>query len=153
MVQIGWLAPCVCVALMLTPNLCHSNETIVPDALRQKASAEGAVRVIVQLRASALPEGELSGAEAVASQRRAIASAQSAVLTELAGTSHRVIRTFETIPFLALDVSPGALQALEGSALVVGMEEDRLDSPQRTPNRPAEDNSRGPAYEKSCLQR
>ena len=153
MVQIGWLAPCVCVALMLTPHLCHSNETIVPDALRQKASAEGAVRVIVQLRASALPEGELSGAEAVASQRRAIASAQSAVLTELAGTSHRVIRTFESIPFLALEVSPGALQALERSALVVGMEEDRLDSPQRTPNRPAEDNSRGPAYEKSCLQR
>ena len=153
MVQIGWLAPCVCVALMLTPHLCHSNETIVPDALRQKASAEGAVRVIVQLRVSALPEGELSGAEAVASQRRAIASAQSAVLTKLAGTSHRVIRTFESIPFLALEVSPGALQALERSALVVGMEEDRLDSPQRTPNRPAEDNNRGPAYEKSCLQR
>ena len=85
--QIGRLAPCVCVALMLTPNLCHSNETIVPEALRQKASAEGTVRVIVQLRVSALPEGELSSAEAVASQRRAIASAQSAVLTELAGAS------------------------------------------------------------------
>ena len=61
--QIGWLAPCVCVALMLTPNLCHSNETIVPEALRQKAYDEGTVRVIVQLRVSALPEGELSSAE------------------------------------------------------------------------------------------
>ena len=151
--QIGWLAPCVCAALMLTPNLCHSNETIVPEALRQKASAEGTVRVIVQLRVSALPEGELSSAEAVASQRRAIASAQSAVLTELAGTSYRVMRIFETIPFLALDVSPGALQALERSALVVGMEEDRLDSPQRTPNRPAEDNDRAPAHKKPCLRR
>jgi len=61
--QIGRLAPCVCVAFMLTPNLCHSNETIVPDALRQRASAEGTVRVIVQLRVSALPEGELRGVE------------------------------------------------------------------------------------------
>ena len=151
--QIGRLVPCVCVALMLTPNLCHPNETIVPDAVRQKAYDEGTVRVIVQLRVSALPEGELSSAEAVASQRRAIASAQSAVLTELAGTSYRVIRTFETIPFLALDVSPGALQALERSALVVGMEEDRLESPQRTPNRPAEDKDRAPAHEKPCLRR
>jgi len=151
--QIGRLVPCVCVALMLTPNLCHSNETIVPDALRQKAYDEGAVRVIVQLRVSALPEGEIRGVDAVASQRRAIASAQSAVLTELAGTIYRVIRIFETIPFLALDVSPGALRALEESALVVGMEEDRVAAPQRTPNRPAEDNHRAPAYEKSCLQR
>jgi hypothetical protein len=151
--QIGWLAPSVCVALMMTPNLCHPNETIVPDALRQKAYDEGTVRVIVQLRLNTLPEGELSSADAVASQRRAIASAQSAVLTELAGTSYRVMRIFETIPFLALDVSPGALQALERSALVVGMEEDRLDSPQRTPNRPAEDNDRAPAHKKPCLRR
>jgi hypothetical protein len=151
--QIGWLAPCVCVALMLTPNLCHPNETIVPDVVRQKAYDEGTVRVIVQLRVSTLPEGELSSAEAVASQRRAIASAQSAVLIQLTGISYRVIRTFETIPFLALDLSPGALQALERSALVVGMEEDRLDSPQRTPNRPAEDNDRAPAHEKPVLRR
>lgn len=153
MEQIGWLAPCVCVALMLTPNLCDAKDKIVPEALRQKAAAEGAVRVIVQLRVSALPEGELNGADAVASQRRAIASTQSAILTELAGTSYRVIRIFETIPFLALDVSPAALQALEGSALVVGVEEDRVAAPQRTPNRPEEDNDRAPVHEKSCLQR
>ncbi len=151
--QIGRLVACVCVALMLTPNPCAPHEKIVPDALRQKAHDEGAVRVLVQLRVSTLPEGKLSSADAVASQRRAIASAQSAVLAELAGTSYRVIRTFETIPFLALDVSPDALQALEGSALVVGVEEDRLDSPQRMPKSPAEDKDRAPAREKPCLQR
>ncbi len=151
--QIGRLVPCVFVGLMMTPNLCHPNGKLVPEALRHKAYDEGTVRVIVQLRVTALPEGELSSAEAVASQRRAIASAQSAVLTELADTSYRVIRTFETIPFLALDVSPGALQALEGSALVVSVEEDRLASPQRMPKRPTEDNDRPPAHEKPCLQR
>jgi hypothetical protein len=151
--QIGRLVPWVGVAVMLTPTLCDPKERSVPDALRQKAYDEGAVRVIVQLRVSALPEGELGSAEAVAAQRRAIVSAQSAVLSALAGTGYRVIRTFETIPFLALDVSPGALEALEGSALVVGVEEDRVAAPQRTPNRPAEDNDRAPADESSRIPR
>ena len=61
--QIGRLVPCVCVALMLTPNLCDAKEKVVPEALRQKAYDEGTVRVIVQLRVSALPEGELRGVE------------------------------------------------------------------------------------------
>ena len=125
----------------------------VPEALVDRAAREGTVRVIVQLRVSARPEGELGSPDAVASQRQAIAAAQSAVLKELAGTSYRVVRTYETIPFLALEVSLGALRALEESALVIGVEEDRLDSPQRTPNRPAADKGRAPADENSCIPR
>jgi hypothetical protein len=95
-------------------------------ALVDKAVREGTVRVIVQLRVSARPEGELGGADVVASQRQAIAAAQTAVLQELAGAGYRIVRTYETIPFLALEVSPGALQALGASALVMGVEEDRV---------------------------
>jgi len=113
----------------------------VPEALVDRAARES-IRVIVQLRVSARPEGELGSPDAVASQRQAIAAAQSAALKELAGASYRVVRTYETIPFLALEVSLGALQALDESALVVGVEEDRLDSPQRTP-----------ADEHSCIPR
>ena len=141
------------VGLMLGMGAGTATAGIVPEALYDKASREGSVRVIVQLRVNARPEGELASPEAVTSQRQAIAAAQSVVLRELAGTSYRAVRTYETIPFLALEVSSGALQALEGSALVVGMEEDRLESPQPTPNRPAEDNDRAPAHEKPCLQR
>lgn len=125
----------------------------IPEALVDRAAREGTVRVIVQLRVSARPEGELGSPDAVASQRQAIAAAQSAVLKELAGTSYRVVRTYETIPFLALEVSLGALQALDESALVMGVEEDRLDSPQRTPNRPAADKGRALADENSCIPR
>ena len=124
---------------------------VVPRAPDDKADMKGTVRVLVQLQVAAKPEGELASAEAVAAQRKAIATAQSAVLRELVGTSYRVVRTYETIPFLALEVSLGALRALEETALVMGVEEDRLDSPQRTPNRPGADEERAPADENSCI--
>jgi len=101
---------------------------VVPETLYRKARDAGSVRVIVRLRVVAIPEGQPGGGNAVASQRRAIAAAQSALLAELAGRSYRVIRIYETIPFLALEVSEDSLRALEGSALVVGVEEDRVDS-------------------------
>jgi hypothetical protein len=127
----------------------------VPKALIDRLAREGkgTVRVLVQLQVATKPEGELTSAHAVAAQRQAIATAQSAVLRELVGTSYRVVRTYETIPFLALEVSLDALQALEESALVMGVEEDRLDSPQRTPNRPGADKGRAPADENSCIPR
>lgn len=126
---------------------------VVAEELYRKASSLGSVRVIVQLRVDARSEGELNSPEAVASQRQAIATAQALILRELAGTSYRVVRTYETIPFLALDVSLGALQALDESALVMGVEEDRLASPQRTPNHPGADVERAPADENSCILR
>ena len=113
----------------------------------------GTLRVLVQLQVITFPEGELRGADAVASQRAVIAVAQSTLLAELAGTSYRVIRIYDTIPFLALEVSPDALQALEGSALVVSVQEDRPTSPQRMPNRPSKDKDRAPADENSFIQR
>jgi subtilisin family serine protease len=85
--------------------------------------------VIVQLGVTTFPEGEIESAEAVASQRQKIAATRAALLAELAGTSHRTIREFETIPFVALEVAPDAMSALESSPNVVGVEEDRLLSP------------------------
>jgi len=102
--------------------------SVVPEKLYCKALSEGSVRVIVQLRLSALPGGQLGSADAMVAQRQAIAAAQSTVLAGLAGTTFRVIRTYEAIPFLALEVSPDALRALEKSPLVASMEEDRLES-------------------------
>ena len=100
----------------------------MPEKLYCKALSEGSVRVIVQLRLSAPAEGQLGSADAMVAQRQTIAAAQSTVLAGLAGTTFRVIRTYEAIPFLALEVSPDALRALEKSPLVAGMEEDRLES-------------------------
>ena len=149
----NWFLFSTCVVLLVGLAAGRTLAGSVPRALVDRAAREGTVRVLVQLQVAAKPEGGLASAEAVAAQRTAIAAAQSAVLKELAGTSYRVVRTYETIPFLALEVSLGALQALDESALVMGVEEDRLDSPQRTPNRPAADKGRAPADENSCIPR
>jgi subtilisin len=100
----------------------------VPRELYQKAFSEGSVRVIAQLRVHTTAEGHLEGAQAVRSQRNDIASVRSTVLAELGGSSHRKIREFETIPFVALEVGLDALSKLEESMNVVALEEDRLES-------------------------
>jgi hypothetical protein len=116
--------------------------SVVPESLRSRALDRDLVRVIVQLRVTGLPEGRLGSAEAEASARQAIAEAQCTLLRELAGTNYRVVRTYETIPFLALEVSLDALRALEGSTLVMNIQEDRVESPQGKPDGPIDDTGR-----------
>jgi subtilisin family serine protease len=101
---------------------------VVPDGLYQKAHGKGLVRVIVQLRATARPEGQLESAHAVTAQRQHLAAHRAALLAELAGRRHRLLRAFETIPFVALEVAPETLAALEASPNVVAVEEDRAES-------------------------
>jgi len=101
----------------------------VPPEVLQKAQTKGVVRVIVQLDVATRPEGALATRQAALDQRQAIAAAQSELSADLAGTSHRVTRQFETIPFLALEVGPDALAVLERSARVVGVAEDRPRAP------------------------
>jgi subtilisin family serine protease len=118
-----------CVALMAVLQTTSAIAGVVPRALYDKAAREGPVRVIVQFRVPITPEGALQSADAVASQRQNIAAMRYAALAMLAGTSHRTIREFTTIPFVALEVAPDAISALEASPNVVGVEEDRLLSP------------------------
>ncbi len=117
------------VALILGMGAGTATAGVIPEALHAKASSEGSVRVIVQIRVTTFPEGELESTDAVASQRRGIAATRAVLLAELAGTGHRTIREFETIPFVALELAPDAMSALEASPNVVGVEEDRLLSP------------------------
>jgi len=131
-----WCVVSAAVMLLVGPVACRTLAGNVPKPLVDRAAQEGTVRVLVQLQVVAKPEGELASAETVAAQRQAIAVAQSALMAELVGTRYRLIRTYETIPFLALDVSSDALRILEASPLVVGIEEDRLELPLSTPSRP-----------------
>jgi hypothetical protein len=131
-----WCVVGAAVMLLVGPAAGRTLAGSVPKALLDRAAPEGTVRVLVQLQVAAEPEGGLASAEAVAAQRKAIAVAQSALMAELVGTRYRLIRTYETIPFLALEVSSDALRILEASPLVVGIEEDRLELPLSTPSRP-----------------
>jgi subtilisin len=97
-----------------------------PSPLLQEAERDGSVRVIVQLRTDFAPEGRLGRTE-VADQRDGIESVQAGLQEHLRGTGYRTLREYETIPYIALDVSPRALQAIQRSSLANDVVEDRLD--------------------------
>jgi len=74
--------------------------------------------VVVELRIAAAPPDAAS-----------IASVRDAVLRRLTGTSHRVVRVYQTLPFLALEVSPEALAVLASSPDVTSVGEDAVAAP------------------------
>ena len=87
-------------------------EVVVDPAVRD-AVVNGRAHVIVELRLAVefAPEGELD-AMGVRAQREAIAAAQQALVAALAASDARVVRQFETIPFLSLDIGARALADL-----------------------------------------
>jgi len=91
------------------------------DPRVEAAAARGLTRVLVELRipGGVTPEGNLPSAEGVTAQRQAIAAAQAGVLARLRGTEHRVVRRFESTPFLALEIGPSALAALRAMGNIV----------------------------------
>ncbi len=101
---------------------------VLGSGLRARAAAQGAVRVIVGVSAPCRPEGELT-ASARSAQRAGISSAQARVLATLAGTGHRATHAFRTIPYVALEAPPAALDALEAHGLVRSVQEDRPEPP------------------------
>lgn len=100
----------------------------LPPEVALAAQRDGTARVIVRLDVAAAPEGRMSpGVQQM--QRQAIGAMQTQVLQRLGGRSVRVVRQFETIPFLALDVAADALAALAQTAGVSAIAEDRLYEP------------------------
>lgn len=91
------------------------------DARVEAAVGRGRARVLVELRlpGGVVPEGELGSAGQVGAQRRAIATAQSTVLSRLAGTDFTLVRQFGSVPLLALEIGPSALAGLRAMGDVV----------------------------------
>ena len=96
----------------------------VPVELFAEVARAGTVLVLVGLKAPWSPEDSLN-ANLVSAQREAIAAAQNYLLTELAGTKYRVVRRYEEIPGIALEVGPDALAVLSHSAAVTNVLPDR----------------------------
>jgi subtilisin family serine protease len=113
-----------------TPPSEQSGETGKPadtpgsaSELLQKAEREGSVPVIVGLRTDCTPEGRLSGAQ-VDDQRAAIESAGAGLRAELSGTGYQTLREYETVPYIALELTPEALRAVQDSPTATTMQED-----------------------------
>jgi subtilisin len=103
---------------------------IVTPHLSHRAQVDGSVRVIVRLAVPMVAEGRLADRASVHGQRRAIAQAQNAVLAALGRTGHRLVHRYGTLPFLAIEVTPGPLATLNRLAgLIARVEEDALDAP------------------------
>jgi hypothetical protein len=96
----------------------------VPAELFGEVARAGTVLVLVGLKAPWSPEDSLN-ANLVSAQRGAIAAAQNYLLTELADTKYRVIRRYDKIPGIALEVGPDALIVLSHSAAVTNVLPDR----------------------------
>lgn len=101
----------------------------VPVRLTEEARRTGSVRVLVEMEEAITTEGSLSARAAVASQRARIAAQGQRLARTLRGTGSRVLRSFETIPFLAVEADPAGLEVLERSAGVRWVEEDEIAFP------------------------
>jgi hypothetical protein len=101
------------------PALSEQQRSSVDELLR-KTPADASARVIVQLRIPGGPD---------ASREQRIKAAQQALLDELAGVPHKVLRTYSVTPALALEASRGALAVLRDSPHVSRVDEDALAKP------------------------
>jgi subtilisin family serine protease len=109
---------------------------IVPKAVREHAMRHGRVRVIVELqlddRNANFSEARLSrlnGVQAVVNRRQNIANARTRILARLGAATMRETRRYQTLPFVALEITPNALAALESSPDVLAVSPDRLMRP------------------------
>ena len=87
------------------------------------------------LRTDFIPEGRLGTSE-VATQRDDIKFAEDQLHDYLDGTPYRVVRDYEFIPYMALEVSPEALERLQRSDRVTSILEDRLSQPELSESAP-----------------
>lgn len=93
------------------------------QGLRTKAGGRGRVQVIVGLRMHSEPDAHLSLPQQ-ASQRQRIAGMQAAVLGELPSAQVAQVKSFRYSPYLALSVTPAALEKLIASERVQFVSED-----------------------------
>jgi hypothetical protein len=125
---IYFLVPiCVCLAGIVL-SYAGGEDVLMRNGKRDGTAVEKFstpfTRVIVQLNIESLVEEHEEG-----EKQRLIAQVWEALIRDLGSTAYRVNRVYKTIPFVALEVSPAAFQALKKSTFVVGIEEDSLSLP------------------------
>lgn len=96
--------------------------------LRGKATKAGGVRVIVGLRVPFASEGGLPVAEA-ARQRRDIAGVRTTLQHRLPDAFVKTRRSFDELPFVALEATREQIDALAADPAVLTIAEDRLNLP------------------------
>ncbi|MEE8130423.1 MAG: S8 family serine peptidase, partial [Vicinamibacterales bacterium] len=104
----------------------------VTQAVRDKLQAAGRARVLVELRlpSEARLEGDLTRRQ-LRRQRRNIVRCRDRVIEAHQGTNAQLVRQYDSVPYIAVDVDAAGLAALEAATGdVVRVAEDRLLKPQ-----------------------
>src|ERR1035437_5874260 len=113
--------------------LATSEDPLVRQTLgdvKKKLTQQASIRVIVGTRVPFAAEGWLQP-DVVAQQRREIADSHSALLNKIPSLAQKPeqVKRFETIPFLALEVTAAQLQELMALTEVTSIAENRLAKP------------------------
>jgi subtilisin len=109
-----------CLAIA-APASAQRNLPRIPDSLRASPRGGRSIRVIIGLRGAYRPEGHLRFDEARA-QREEIRQRVDGVLSVVPAAAHA--RRFASIPFVAMEISRDALDALASDPDVATIEED-----------------------------
>jgi subtilisin family serine protease len=114
------------------PGRAETTAAQIQQRLWDLAARHGDVRVLVQVRpdVAVAAEGRLPNRAAMLRQRDAIAAAQGKVLAKLPTGGHRIIHRYVTVPYVALQLNPAGLAALEnGDGDIVRVMEDSIVKP------------------------
>jgi subtilisin len=94
--------------------------------LKMKVEKESLVRVIVRLRATFTPEGNLAKATAINAQRALIKQAGDSLLEEVQGYDATTVKRYDTLPFVGVTVNLTGIESLRASSMVIDIQEDRI---------------------------
>jgi hypothetical protein len=123
--RIGVVAACTILGALVAVGPATA---AVTDPLLKTARDKGKVRVLARLEVPFTPEGRLPATRR-GSQHAAIDRATGDVRRALRGTAHRVVHTYETVPYIALELSAPALERLRAAGAVANVQEDTAAGP------------------------
>jgi hypothetical protein len=111
---------CVALLLLAAPVSTARSQEKIPREVIDEAAAHGTVLVLVGLSVPWTMESKLSD-ENLRSQRSAIASIQSELLASLRGRNYKLLRRYQEIPGVALEVGADALAELARLPIVTNV--------------------------------
>ena len=123
---------CFSLLLIAAPAAFARSQDKIPREVIDQAAAHGTVLVLVGLKVPWEKES-LLGDDGLRAQRTAIASIQSDLLTKLQGKNYKLLRRYQEVPGVALEVGADALAELARLPLVTNVLLDRpaLETPEQ----------------------
>ncbi len=113
---------------LLSPAVLIAGAEKIPAEVSAQIVNNDAILVLVGLNVPWQLESTLSD-NAISLQRQAINLVQDQLLSELSGTKYKLVRRYDVIPGLALEVGADALAVLEKSKNVINVLPDRPAKP------------------------